>query len=147
MGTEDYGGVHSNSGIPSLAFQLLASGGRHPNSKTVTQVPAVGVEKAARIFYKASTDLSGAQGSTKYFCLDVPAGKSPVFRVYGGQGVLYMYARIGTAPTTESYHCKTAYSGHDDSTCSVAAQTTHQRIYVMLSGHESYFNVSLTPRY
>ncbi|MFP2904212.1 M4 family metallopeptidase [Pyxidicoccus sp. 3LFB2] len=208
VGTDDYGGVHRNSGIPSLAFQLLAAGGRHPNLKTVTQVPAVGVEKAARIFYKASTDLftasttiaqaktytaqaasllgytaadvdavnlaweavgvgwakpppsctllqngvartgiSGAQGSTKYFCMDVPAGRSPRFRVYGGEGVLYMYGRIGTAPTTESYHCKTAYSGHDDATCTIAAQTAAQRIYVMLSGHESYFNVSLRPSY
>nr|WP_211193989.1 M4 family metallopeptidase [Pyxidicoccus fallax] len=208
VGTDDYGGVHANSGIVSLAFKLLSTGGRHPYSKTVTLVPAVGVEKAARIFYKASTDLftasttiaqaktytaqaasllgyttadvdavnlaweavgvgwakpppsctlltngvartgiSGAQGSTKYFCFDVPAGRRSTFRVYGGEGGLDMYARIGTAPTTDSYHCVKPYSGHDSATCEIAAQPTHQRIYLMLRGHESYFNVTLRASY
>ncbi|XXF78894.1 M4 family metallopeptidase [Myxococcaceae bacterium GXIMD 01537] len=56
-GSSDNGGVHWNSGIANLAFQLLSEGGTHPRAKTTTVVPAIGVEKAARIFYKANTDI------------------------------------------------------------------------------------------
>jgi vibriolysin len=56
-GTSDNGGVHWNSGIANLAFQLLAQGGTHPRGVTTTVVPGIGVELAARIFYKANTDI------------------------------------------------------------------------------------------
>jgi Zn-dependent metalloprotease len=56
-GLSDNGGVHWNSGIANLAFKLLSTGGTHPRAKTTVTVPALGVEKAARIFYKANTDL------------------------------------------------------------------------------------------
>jgi bacillolysin len=56
-GTADSGGVHWNSGIVNLAFKLLAVGGTHPREKTTVVVPGIGVEKAARIFYKANTDI------------------------------------------------------------------------------------------
>jgi vibriolysin len=49
--------VHYGSGIANLAFYLLSQGGTHPRGKTATVVPALGIEKAARIFYKANTDL------------------------------------------------------------------------------------------
>ncbi|MBN1210675.1 MAG: M4 family metallopeptidase, partial [Myxococcaceae bacterium] len=56
-GTSDNGGVHWNSGIANLAFKLLSTGGTHPRSKTTVTVPALGVQKAGAIFYKANTDL------------------------------------------------------------------------------------------
>jgi vibriolysin len=49
--------VHYSSGIANLAFYLLSQGGRHPHRKTPTVVAGIGIEKAARIFYKANTDL------------------------------------------------------------------------------------------
>ncbi len=49
--------VHYSSGIGNLAFALLSKGGTHPRGKSTVNVTAVGVEKAARIFYKANTDL------------------------------------------------------------------------------------------
>ncbi|NMO15092.1 peptidase M4 [Pyxidicoccus fallax] len=49
--------VHYSSGISNLVFTLLAKGGTHPRGKTAIHVTAIGVEKAARIFYKANTDL------------------------------------------------------------------------------------------
>lgn len=54
-----YGGVdvHYSSGISNLAFYLLSQGGTHPTGKTTTQVAGIGIEKAARIFYKANADL------------------------------------------------------------------------------------------
>ncbi|HEX8818874.1 MAG TPA: M4 family metallopeptidase [Archangium sp.] len=56
-GSADNGGVHRNSGIANLAFYLLSQGGTHPRGKTTVHVPGIGLEKAARIFYKANTDI------------------------------------------------------------------------------------------
>jgi Zn-dependent metalloprotease len=56
-GTSDNGGVHWNSGIANLAFKLLSTGGSHPRGVTSTVVPAIGVQKAGAIFYKANVDL------------------------------------------------------------------------------------------
>jgi bacillolysin len=55
QGTQDNGGVHLNSGIPNLAFQLLVSGGKHPRQKTTFTVPSIGIEKAGKIFERALT--------------------------------------------------------------------------------------------
>jgi vibriolysin len=49
--------VHHSSGPNNLAFCLLTKGGMHPRGKTTNNVPAIGLEKAGRIFYKANTDL------------------------------------------------------------------------------------------
>jgi len=49
--------VHFSSGVGNLAFCLLSKGGTHPRGKTTTNVPAIGLEKAARIFYKANSDI------------------------------------------------------------------------------------------
>ncbi len=49
--------VHYSSGIANAAFYLLSQGGTHPRGKTTTVVPAIGIEKAAQIFYKANADL------------------------------------------------------------------------------------------
>jgi bacillolysin len=56
IGTNDYGGVHSNSGIANLAFYLLVMGGPHPRGKSPDiNVTGIGFEAAADIFYKANT--------------------------------------------------------------------------------------------
>jgi vibriolysin len=49
--------VHYSSGISNLVFSMLSKGGTHPRGKTSNTVPAIGPEKAGRIFYKANTDL------------------------------------------------------------------------------------------
>ncbi|HEX8537926.1 MAG TPA: M4 family metallopeptidase, partial [Cystobacter sp.] len=49
--------VHYSSGISNLAFYLLSQGGKHPKAKTTTEVTGIGIEKAARIFYKANADI------------------------------------------------------------------------------------------
>jgi vibriolysin len=49
--------VHYSSGIPNLAFYLLSQGGTHPRAKTTQVVTGIGIEKAARIWYKANADL------------------------------------------------------------------------------------------
>ena len=58
-GSDDNGGVHLNSGIANLAFYLLTAGGKHPRGKTTTDVPALGIDKAGAIFYRALTEYLG----------------------------------------------------------------------------------------
>ncbi len=69
--TNDYGGVHTNSGIANLAYTLLVDGGKHPGGKSTAQVPGIGMAKAEQIFYRAlvtymgqSTDFAGARTAT-----------------------------------------------------------------------------------
>ncbi|HKA87855.1 MAG TPA: M4 family metallopeptidase [Haliangiales bacterium] len=49
--------VHYSSGIANLAFYLLSQGGTHPRGKSSVVVPALGIDKAIRIFYKAQVDI------------------------------------------------------------------------------------------
>ena len=49
--TDDGGGVHSNSGVPNHGYALLVDGGTY-NGVTV---PAIGLTKAAHIYYQAMT--------------------------------------------------------------------------------------------
>ncbi|RYZ46753.1 MAG: peptidase M4 [Myxococcaceae bacterium] len=65
--------VHYGSGVPNLAFKLLATGGVHPRGKSTVNVPAIGVEAAAHIFYHANrnlfvanTNLDAAKTATRY---------------------------------------------------------------------------------
>ncbi|ATB40166.1 hypothetical protein CYFUS_005614 [Cystobacter fuscus] len=56
--------VHYSSGVANLAFTLLSKGGTHPRGKSTTVVPAIGVQKAGAIYYKANVDYFTA--STNY---------------------------------------------------------------------------------
>jgi vibriolysin len=57
--TSGLGGVdvHYSSGPNNLVFCLLSKGGVHPRGKTTNMVPAIGMEKALRLMYKANVDL------------------------------------------------------------------------------------------
>jgi Cys-rich repeat protein len=55
QGADDNGGVHLNSGIANLAFELLVVGGKHPRNKTTFNVPGIGIQKAGAIFQRALT--------------------------------------------------------------------------------------------
>lgn len=73
-GTNDNGGVHTNSGIANKAFYLLAKGGAHHlggSMADVGQPNGIGPDKAAGIWYKAlttymtsSTGFAGARQAT-----------------------------------------------------------------------------------
>src|SRR5690606_833759 len=55
QGSQDNGGVHSNSGIANLAFYILSEGGSHPRAKTANVVNGVGIEMAIKLFYNTFT--------------------------------------------------------------------------------------------
>jgi Zn-dependent metalloprotease len=68
--TNDVCGVHINSGIPNKVFYLVAKGGVHPNTPSVT-VTGIGADAAAAIWYRAltsymtsGTTFSGARTAT-----------------------------------------------------------------------------------
>jgi vibriolysin len=49
--------VHYSSGPNNLVFCLLTKGGQHPRITGGPMVPALGMDKTIRIFYKANVDL------------------------------------------------------------------------------------------
>lgn len=51
--------VHYSSGVSNLAFCLLTRGGTHPRGKSTVNVPAIGMDKAIRLFYWANTNSLG----------------------------------------------------------------------------------------
>ncbi|HPC84362.1 MAG TPA: M4 family metallopeptidase [Thermoanaerobaculaceae bacterium] len=77
--SNDYCGVHYNSGIGNLAYYLLVAGGTHPRNKTTVNVPAIGIAKAEKIFYRAltygymtsSTNYQGARNATAQAATDL----------------------------------------------------------------------------
>jgi len=76
-GLIDNGGVHSNSGIANLAFQLLVDGGTHPRSKTTVNVSGIGHTAAAAIFYNANVGCltpSSNFAAARYCTADVFGG-------------------------------------------------------------------------
>jgi vibriolysin len=95
-GTSDNGGVHFNSGIANLAFQLLAAGGSHPRGKTANVVPALGITKAGAIFYRALTqymtsnsNFQATRSATTQAALDLygAAGQAAVNEAWNAVGV------------------------------------------------------------
>ncbi|GLX79442.1 hemagglutinin [Thalassotalea insulae] len=76
--SNDHGGVHGNSGIANLAYQLVVDGGTHPRGKSSAVVPSIGLAKAEQIFYRAlttymssSTDFAGARSATAQAATDL----------------------------------------------------------------------------
>ena len=66
--SSDYGGVHTNSGIPNKAFHLVAKGGAHRKGGTMV---GIGLQDAARIWFLAftqymspGTNFAGARTAT-----------------------------------------------------------------------------------
>ncbi|HYO57846.1 M4 family metallopeptidase [Archangium sp.] len=94
----------------------------------------------------ALTGISGSAGSSKYYYLDVPAGRAVSFVMSGGTGDADMYVKFGSQPTTASYDCRPYLSGNNE-TCSIAAKTTTGRFHVMLNGYSAYSGTSLKGTY
>ena len=69
-GTSDNGGVHTNSGIPNHAYYLAVNGGTNAGCDAVgsgghvhavdcdVRVPALGLDRTQKIFYRAFTSLT-----------------------------------------------------------------------------------------
>jgi vibriolysin len=97
-GTQDYGGVHWNSGIGNLAFYLAVAGGQHPRNKTAVTVTGLGIEVAAQIWYRAATvyyqsntNMAGARAACVQAAVDLypadPSVKKSVEDAWSAVGV------------------------------------------------------------
>ncbi|NZA26669.1 S8 family serine peptidase [Luteimonas sp. SJ-92] len=88
------------------------------------------------------TGISGASGSTRFWIVDVPAGRSSLnIAISGGSGDADLYVRRGSQPTTSAYDCRPYRTGNNES-CAFSnpqAGTWH----VMLRGYSAYSGVSL----
>jgi hypothetical protein len=110
-GTADNGGVHLNSGIPNLAFYLLAIGGKHPRSRSTHTVPGIGMEKAGAIFYRAltrgyfmtNTNFAQARTATEQAAQELYPGcsKTVVSSAWAAVGIGTPPAPDGVLPTAE----------------------------------------------
>ena len=95
--------VHYSSGVGNLAFCLLSKGGTHPRGKTTTNVPALGMEKAIRIFYKAQVDI--LTSSSKYAAYRTATEQAATQLGYDqatkdAVGCAWAAVGVGTAPTS-----------------------------------------------
>jgi thermolysin len=64
QGTEDNGGVHINSGIPTHAFYLSVAGGRNRTSGiAVAGVGLANMERIEKVFYRASVYMLPASAT------------------------------------------------------------------------------------
>jgi vibriolysin len=100
-GSADNGGVHSNSGIANLAFKLAVTGGTHPRGRTTINVPALGMDKAAQVFYRAATNY---MTSTTNFAAARTATANAANELYGSDAKCSIdsawYAvGVGSAPS------------------------------------------------
>ena len=85
-GTDDHGGVHTNSGIPNYATYLASAGGTHPTSNVT--VCGIGDAKMAQIWYRGLTwyMTSGSTFAGAKIALRLAAFK---FAQRGMHGVTY----------------------------------------------------------
>jgi hypothetical protein len=102
-GQQDYGGVHLNSGIANLAYELLTAGGPHPRAKTALVNSGIGIDHAGQIFehaltqgyFMATTTFAEARTATEQAAMDLYPNTATKTAV----GMAWATVGIGTAPT------------------------------------------------
>jgi vibriolysin len=95
--------VHYSSGVGNLNFCLLTRGGTHPRGKSNINVPAIGMEKAIRLYYKAQTDI--LTSNSKYANLRTAMEQAATSLGYDqatkdAVGCSWAAVGVGSAPST-----------------------------------------------
>lgn len=110
--------------------QLLAETTAAPSTTPLTSGVAV-------------TNQSGAESSSRFFSITVPAGTTQLtVTTTGGTGDMDLYLRLGNLPSTGSFDCESANFDNDE-TCTVNSPAAGTW-YVMLYGFEAYAGVTIT---
>ncbi|TVQ42153.1 MAG: S8 family peptidase [Wenzhouxiangella sp.] len=122
------------NGSPNLlAYSRFGSGGSDPDPEPEVIELDNGVPVG---------NLSGSQGSERFFTIDVPDGATDlVIQMSGGSGDADLYVRRGNPPTQSTYDCRPYLNGNNE-TCTFAspqAGTWH----VMIHGWTAYSGVNL----
>lgn len=93
--------VHYSSGPSNLMFCLLSKGGMHPRGKTTNNVPAIGIDKAIRIMYKAQVDILTSNSNYAAFRTAAVSAASQLGYDQATQdavGCAFAAIAVGTAP-------------------------------------------------
>ncbi|MBN8233322.1 PPC domain-containing protein [Corallococcus macrosporus] len=128
--------VYNASSSGTLANASLrgvyVTGGTNPN-------PPTGVLTLGQTV----TGLSGAQGSVRYWSINVTdTSKFLTVRTSGGTGDADVYVKEAIRPDTTSYDCKSGNGGTTE-TCQTYVLRTGT-YYVMMHGYAAYSGVSIT---
>jgi hypothetical protein len=112
------------------------------NSPGVVNVTVNVVEPVMLLVGTPRTGLSGAQGSLRYYAVQVPAGATSLrIATSGGTGDADLYVRYGQIPTTSQYDCASGGGTNDDS-CQVASPLPGT-YYVLVRGYNTYSGATL----
>jgi Zn-dependent metalloprotease len=110
--TNDYGGVHNNSGIPNYAAYLINAGGTNPDSGVT--VNGLGQTKTERIYFRALTwyMTSGSSFQGAKIALRLAAWKFATKELYGVTyedcgSVLNAYGSVGIGSPDMDNDCFT----------------------------------------
>jgi len=170
-GTNDYGGVHINMCIGTLAYYLMSEGGTHPRGKTNINVPAIGIEKTEEAAVQKAWDavgvpggssggntdielnngdhlsnLSASQGADLQYFMNVPSGASNLkFQITGGTGDADIYVRFGAKPTSSTYDYRPYVNGNEE-TVSVPSPSAGTW-YVMIHAYSTFSGLTLNASY
>ncbi|HEX8096184.1 pre-peptidase C-terminal domain-containing protein [Jatrophihabitans sp.] len=133
-----YRGAYSGDGVnpgwtPALAIK--------PQPTTAPPPTGTGLQNGVAV-----TGISGTTGSQQTWTMTVPTGASNLkFQTTGGTGDADLYVRLGSAPATTAYDCRSD-GGTTTETCTFPAPTpgTWQ---VMIHGYAAYSSTSLTGSY
>ena len=87
-------------------------------------------------------DLSGTEGSERFFTIEVPEGATDlVVTTSGGTGDVDLYLRFGVQPTLAEWDCSPFVNGNNE-TCEVPAPDAGT-YHIMLHGWHAYAGVTL----
>jgi endonuclease I len=114
------------------AGQTLTGGGGGSGNQLVNNVPVNG--------------LAATTNNSVNFFIPVPAGASNlVVTTSGGTGDADLYVRLGSAPTTSTYTCRSWASGNTE-TCTIAAPSAGN-YHVMARAYTSFTGLTLRASY
>jgi hypothetical protein len=92
------------------------------------------------------TNLSGAQGSQKYYRLIVPSGQTQLeFQISGGTGDADLYVKRDATPTLTEYDYRPYLIGNDETV--TIADPTGGNWLIMVHGYQAYTGMTLVATY
>jgi vibriolysin len=92
----------------------------------------------------SAVTIAGAAGSTQFFKISVPAGKTVTITMSGGTGDADLHVRFGAQPTTATYDCRPYQAGTES--C-VLTRGTSGDYHVMVRGYRAFSGVRLKASY
>ncbi|MCB1045055.1 MAG: pre-peptidase C-terminal domain-containing protein [Acidobacteria bacterium] len=136
--------TYASAGTYTVSLTVTDNGGlSNTTSKsiTVTAPPTGNVLQNG-----VGVAVSGAQGSSTYYTISVPAGASNLaFNMSGGSGDADLYVKFGSQPTTSSFDYR-SWNGSNNESISVSSASAGT-YHVLVYGYAAYSGATLTASY